>query len=897
MDLDDLSGVMELCRLNMHKLQANLTQYQRDMDAVFGALKSNWVNERPLDRRLMVVHDRLLQSVNEINEHAISFNLRMSLNKPIGILKNYNNDGSVQEQQELERHTNEDGILVGDNDPPIDRTSLLMITPSSCDRATALGKTIKRNYQKRQCMLTPLQVQPSQESIPRELLAPPLAVESAYMNQAISQTLYKDQEPNEVTLTLKSSISKNDPIHEQCEPIENALPVLSPSTSEVRLILKGDVSLEKCERSVTKSPVSTLLNSENAFIQNLETTSEKLKVGEPTLSTLPKSEDPLIQNALNQTLQTSSKKPEVGEPTLSALSKLEDPLTNSLNQTVETSFKESEVDEPPLPSPKQTCPKSSSFAPTKTDSNEPSNVEDAVKIELPIPSRSRLLLPPSGGEQLTHNEIYSKLTKNLKSFNVETVMNVVIMRINVSEKCLYVAEWGKETLPVQSLMRADLPLQELLRFPDFGEMFAMYDSQENIIPRAVITAYIGNCYDGYLVDYGEHIRFDGKEIIFALPESTQMVPPQAVRCYVKNKDVGDLRPYVYKEVQIRVLANNGLDVVAEFLGGTEEIQNNETKETKNLDSKNTEVAETIPKEIVDIKEDQEIEQQPSMKLTDEQWAILNDIPEGTSDAVKAVMGFNPKDDERLCRHYDPKIQGCFKGSKCRLVHEPVAPYGATKDVELIPPLPAEADLPIDDSKPVRMLVTYVNSATHFYAQLVDGSPPLVWSKKEVREVNAQFKRSPGLLDLVLALYQDGNYYRAQIVEVLDATSEFKIFYVDYGNTEFVLLRSLKPCDDVVALKPPRARSCIIGGITRNLLLAPKKASECLQFLKMRILNEEVNVKILGHITDGYVIQFMGNSSRLVSQMIERRYVIPHSGVDMENQSSNSSNESFNEVVQ
>lgn len=55
-------------------------------------------------------------------------------------------------------------------------------------------------------------------------------------------------------------------------------------------------------------------------------------------------------------------------------------------------------------------------------------------------------------------------------------------------------------------------------------------------------------------------------------------------------------------------------------------------------------------------------------VTEEQRKILYEEPLGTDNAMEAVMGYNPQDDKRICPFYDKKINGCFKGAKCRLEH-------------------------------------------------------------------------------------------------------------------------------------------------------------------------------------------------------------------------------------
>lgn len=55
-------------------------------------------------------------------------------------------------------------------------------------------------------------------------------------------------------------------------------------------------------------------------------------------------------------------------------------------------------------------------------------------------------------------------------------------------------------------------------------------------------------------------------------------------------------------------------------------------------------------------------------LNREQLDELYEEPLGTDNAMKAVMGYVPKDDKRICKHYDPKTKGCFKGNNCKLEH-------------------------------------------------------------------------------------------------------------------------------------------------------------------------------------------------------------------------------------
>lgn len=56
------------------------------------------------------------------------------------------------------------------------------------------------------------------------------------------------------------------------------------------------------------------------------------------------------------------------------------------------------------------------------------------------------------------------------------------------------------------------------------------------------------------------------------------------------------------------------------------------------------------------------------ELTPEQLKILNEEPLNTSNPLKAILGYVPQDDKRICKFYDPATGGCFKKGHCRFEH-------------------------------------------------------------------------------------------------------------------------------------------------------------------------------------------------------------------------------------
>lgn len=61
-----------------------------------------------------------------------------------------------------------------------------------------------------------------------------------------------------------------------------------------------------------------------------------------------------------------------------------------------------------------------------------------------------------------------------------------------------------------------------------------------------------------------------------------------------------------------------------------------------------------------------------LQLTQEELDQLYEEPEiVTTNALKAVLHYIPRDDSRICQHYDERTGRCFKGNSCNLEH--VAP--------------------------------------------------------------------------------------------------------------------------------------------------------------------------------------------------------------------------------
>ncbi|KAH8280599.1 hypothetical protein KR018_012057, partial [Drosophila ironensis] len=481
--------------------------------------------------------------------------------------------------------------------------------------------------------------------------------------------------------------------------------------------------------------------------------------------------------------------------------------------------------------------------------------------------RETVLLPPKGGQRTSCEATYKQIAKNLEVFPRLHTVTATVMSLNTSEGSFFVVKYDAKALKLLQQIEDRVGLVELDQLPDYGEPFAFYDCSNNSISRLIVYDSVEDgSYEAYLLDYGEYIRLTGNEPVYQLPEHLKSLPALAIKCYLVSHDIEYMSNFKYEEVKLLIQDNDGVNLKVVLV---EDNPQPSAADPKNLAVENRSEQRTITCPSRPLTPEGYVS---PFRISEEDRAMLNEIGPSTSDPLKAVHGFRPTDDQRICRHYDPKLNGCFKGPNCRLSHEPFAPHGATKDVQVAGALPeTQFDLPVDFTPGLnfQMLITFIKSPIEVYAQHVDGSPPLVWDERDVPQDQRRFEQKPHILDIVLALYSDGCFYRSLIIEEMEG--EYKIFYVDYGNTEFVPIAALAPCPDSERLKPFRAINCHIDGVIRCSVPDSVRDGECVEFLKSKLLNTELEVNVVSRLPDAFLIRLLGPYAGLSDQLVKRKY--------------------------
>uniref|UniRef100_A0A182PAF7 C3H1-type domain-containing protein n=1 Tax=Anopheles epiroticus TaxID=199890 RepID=A0A182PAF7_9DIPT len=329
-----------------------------------------------------------------------------------------------------------------------------------------------------------------------------------------------------------------------------------------------------------------------------------------------------------------------------------------------------------------------------------------------------------------------------------------------------------------------MPKVMLTKAPPTGTMFIVY--LDKVWHRAVCNIPATGCDVEaiHLVDLGETLMYEDHIPKAKLPEDMSKVPAYAIKCQDSSNST-QFPLSLYDGVSCTVVAIENDVVIVEHY-------------------------QAHPKEEYAISRD---------TLTAAELEEFDEMPLSTSNPMKAVLGYVPKDDERLCKHYDPRTKRCFKGSNCRLRHEPKDSDGWTLDRDTVSvSVPAQKEVPPRNSY-IMLLPTCVVDVDQFYAHVIGDETNDKNYERLMAEMNdpeavanfKPFKLLPSLGELVIAKY-DGIWYRATVCDIFENT--VNVFYIDYGNTATVGSDEIRRWEDRFKYLPYQAACCRIANIRR-----------------------------------------------------------------------------------
>ncbi|XP_038104315.1 tudor and KH domain-containing protein isoform X2 [Culex quinquefasciatus] len=277
-------------------------------------------------------------------------------------------------------------------------------------------------------------------------------------------------------------------------------------------------------------------------------------------------------------------------------------------------------------------------------------------------------------------------------------------------------------------------------------------------------------------------------------------------------------------------------------------------------------------------------------LTQEQLDVLYEEPLGTTNAMKATMGYIPKDDTRICPHYEPALEGCFKGSRCKLLHVAKDPDGWTRDQTLHKvKIRAQLNEPKVGSV-VHMIPTTIVNVEEFYAHLdvtengtkLTEMQALLNDPRNVKTFRP-LDHKPYTREYVIARYaEDGQWYRAEVLDYFH-DGLVVVLYLDYGNQERLGMADLRTWDDRFDYLPFQAVHCRLANVTRKRGGEGEEEEEAEDIqgtlaLREVIYDKRVAVKVLDVRSYWEVLVYDGCGIDVGEFLVNRKVALPRNPI-------------------
>ncbi|XP_035903846.1 tudor domain-containing protein 1 [Anopheles stephensi] len=445
-----------------------------------------------------------------------------------------------------------------------------------------------------------------------------------------------------------------------------------------------------------------------------------------------------------------------------------------------------------------------------------------------------------------HNDLTVEYIKPTLDYATNQNIKLVVTYIPPSSAepgTFYAMDESRKNDFRDSLMPMQKAVKTLLnQTPSPGVMFLVY--LDSLWHRVVCHASTDdkNALELYLLDLGETLPYEELLPKAILPAEFCKLPAFAIKCALAPNQPGSLPFKQYDTVDCKVVAvQNDLLVLQHEAGGQEAPQYAITRDT----------------------------------FTEAELEQLDDISSSTTNAMKAVLGYIPKDDEVLCKHYDPDTKGCFKGGSCRFRHAPKDPDGWTVEKDTVSvTIPAQMEIPLPNTY-ITLYPTCIVDVDLFYAHIAGDEENYRRYEQLMAEMNdpavvanyKTLKLAPALGELVIAKYDDV-WFRAVVCDVYDA--KVSVFYVDYGNTATVGTNEVRRWEERFKYLPYQAVCCRIANIQR---LKPCLL-EGIQQLQEYILDQYIKTLIVDNKHPWEVIMYGPDGDDIGKRLVMSKMALP-----------------------
>lgn len=355
------------------------------------------------------------------------------------------------------------------------------------------------------------------------------------------------------------------------------------------------------------------------------------------------------------------------------------------------------------------------------------------------------------------------------------------------------------------LLKTELDSIKMFWQPEISEKFLI--NLDNDLFRAMRTPLSDQKIDknAYmqirLQDTGETFLMSTKEFddgFYIMPEEIISIPALAFKCIcdrvfdINNvHEVSTLKNNVYQQCTIEVVQVTP-EIIVNMWPFDQSSSNDLIEQDDDTDSEcSLRDASTKNESANESKLNTSISQGINRKtLTEKQLAELFEEPLNTESALVAVQGFETKDDENICRFYDAKTGGCFKGARCKQIHSPQLKDGfevRDKEEVFLEGYTETSLLKIHEYFDIKILqfITW----KRFICRLIDGVEETLKINdllNDAIEISHYDKvlHMPCVFQLVIVKIKE-RFFRARVENESDKQDVYSVFLVDEGTFELV----------------------------------------------------------------------------------------------------------------
>uniref|UniRef100_A0A1A9X0P4 Tudor domain-containing protein n=1 Tax=Glossina brevipalpis TaxID=37001 RepID=A0A1A9X0P4_9MUSC len=179
---------------------------------------------------------------------------------------------------------------------------------------------------------------------------------------------------------------------------------------------------------------------------------------------------------------------------------------------------------------------------------------------------------------------------------------------------------------------------------------------------------------------------------------------------------------------------------------------------------------------------------------------------------------------------------------------------------------------------LRITVTHMVNPVSFYAVIEDRNATkqrvnLFWPDNEVSALQKQIV-PPKINDMLLSQYiKDGYWYRSKVIDIDQQKQMYKVFYIDFGNTETVPLCCLAKCTEELMQNPSQVARFRLANLVDNTANDEVRRQKAVDAIATAVLNQTTNVEVISRSDEETIVRFVERQFAHIPDMLLRLGVV------------------------